>query len=158
MTIKEYIIKNLPNFNWNILPQIFAENGVEMNEEIEAYLKETPGNTNWSILEQLGENGSDIILPAKIIINTNEQAFFLEGSSFTDAASAYNFVIAHKIDVGDGNYEIPLEAFIIEDIAPQSPCNFNNPGGYHEDVIYWTDGATGDALALYPDRIEYPTI
>ena len=156
MTIKEYIMKNLPNFNWNILPQIFEENGVEMNEEIEAYLKETPGNTNWSILEQLGGSRSDIILPAKIIINTNEQAFFLEGSSFTDAASAYNFAIAHKIDVGDGNYEIPLEAFIIEDIAPQFPCTFNVSGRYYEDGIYWTDATSGDALILYPDRIEYP--
>ena len=156
MQIKDYIIKNFPSLNWNILPQIFAENGVEMNEEIKAYLKETPGNTNWSILEQLGESGSEIELPAKLIINTNEQAFFLEGSSFTDAASAYNFAIAHKIDVGDGQYEIPLEAFIIEDIAPQAPCAFTGPGGYHEDVIYWTDTGTGDTLALYPDKIEYP--
>jgi len=46
MTIKEqivdYITKNLPSLNWNILPQIFEENGVELTEEIEAYLKKTP--------------------------------------------------------------------------------------------------------------------
>ena len=59
MTIKEYIIKNLPNFNWNILPQIFEENGVEMNEEIKAYLRNTPENTNWSIFEEILEATED---------------------------------------------------------------------------------------------------
>ena len=34
MEIKDYITKNFPSLNWNILPQIFAENGVEINEEI----------------------------------------------------------------------------------------------------------------------------
>lgn len=62
MQIKDYITKNLPSLNWNILPQIFAENGVEINEEIEAYLRNTPENTNWSILEQLGGSGSGILL------------------------------------------------------------------------------------------------
>lgn len=57
MQIKDYITKNFPSLNWNILPQIFEENGVEMNEEIEAYLRNTPENTNWSILEQLGGSG-----------------------------------------------------------------------------------------------------
>ena len=150
MQINEYIQKNLSSLNFNVLSSIYEENGSELTEEIKSYLKETPENTNLAIIGQLGESGSEIELPAKLIINTNEQAFFLEGSSFTDAASAYNFAIAHKIDAGDGQYQIPLEVFIIEDIAPQAPCTFNNPGGYHEDVIYWTDGTTGNTLALYP--------
>ena len=62
MQIKDYITKNFPSLNWNILPQIFAENGVEMNEEIEAYLRNTPENTNWSILEQLGGSGNNKII------------------------------------------------------------------------------------------------
>ena len=45
--------KNLPNLNWNILPQIFEENEVELTEEIEAYLRNTPENTNNAILEEL---------------------------------------------------------------------------------------------------------
>ena len=39
MQVKEYINKNLPNLNWNILPQIFEDESVELTEEIKAYLK-----------------------------------------------------------------------------------------------------------------------
>lgn len=53
MEIKDYINQNLPNLNWNILPQIFEENNVELTEEIEAYLRNTPGNTNWNVLSEL---------------------------------------------------------------------------------------------------------
>ena len=53
MEIKDYITKNLPNLNWNILPQIFEENGIELTEEIEAYLRNTPENTNNAILNEL---------------------------------------------------------------------------------------------------------
>lgn len=53
MQIKDYITKNLSNLNWNILPQIFEENGVELTEEIEAYLRNTPENTNWNLLNKM---------------------------------------------------------------------------------------------------------
>ena len=53
MDLKDYINKNLPNLNWNILPQIFEENNVELTEEIEAYLRNTPENTNNAILNGL---------------------------------------------------------------------------------------------------------
>jgi len=53
MTIREYIDKNLTNLNWNILPQIFESEGVELTEEIERYLRETPKNTNWNIFKQM---------------------------------------------------------------------------------------------------------
>lgn len=56
MTIYEYITKNLPNLNWNILPQIFEREGVELTEDIEKYLRETPGNTNSAILKNFGLN------------------------------------------------------------------------------------------------------
>lgn len=52
-TIRSYIDKNLPNLNWNILPQIFESEGVELTEEIERYLRETPKNTNWNVFNKL---------------------------------------------------------------------------------------------------------
>ena len=59
MEIKDYITKNLPNLNWNILPQIFEENDVELTEEIEAYLRNTPGNTNWNLFRSLLKEKKD---------------------------------------------------------------------------------------------------
>ena len=38
MDIKEYLDKNLPNLNFNILSQIFEENEVELTENIKKYL------------------------------------------------------------------------------------------------------------------------
>ena len=59
MTIYEYITKNLPNLNRNILPQIFESEGVELTEDIEKYLRETPGNTNWNMLNNWGIKSED---------------------------------------------------------------------------------------------------
>ena len=56
MDLKDYINKNLPNLNWNILPQIFEENNVELTEEIVEYLKTTPWNTNWNIFKQMTDS------------------------------------------------------------------------------------------------------
>lgn len=56
MNIMEYINKNLPNLNWNILPQLFEDEGVKLTEEIKTYLKETPNNINWDVFGSLGEN------------------------------------------------------------------------------------------------------
>lgn len=60
-TIRSYIDKNLTNLNWNILPQIFEENGVELTEEIEAYLRNTPENTNWNVFGSLGNENEEIL-------------------------------------------------------------------------------------------------
>ena len=62
MDLKDYINKNLPNLNWNLLPQIFEENEVELTDEIKAYLKETPENTNWNILNGMSGGGGNILL------------------------------------------------------------------------------------------------
>ena len=62
-TIRSYIDKNLTSLNWNILPQIFESEGVELTEEIERYLRETPKNTNWNVF---GSLGSTVELPHKI--------------------------------------------------------------------------------------------
>ncbi len=57
MTIKEYIEKNLPySVNFNVLSTVCKENGSELTEEIKAYLKETPENTNWNIFKMLFNN------------------------------------------------------------------------------------------------------
>lgn len=66
MNLKEYINKNLPNLNWNILPQIFEESEVELTEEIKAYLKETPENTNWNVLKGLQKNDGNVFLSLMI--------------------------------------------------------------------------------------------
>lgn len=53
IAIRNYMDKNLLNLNWNILPQIFEDEGVELTEEAEEYLKETPWNTNWNLFKQI---------------------------------------------------------------------------------------------------------
>lgn len=62
MEIKEYITKNLLNLNWNILPQIFEENDVELTEEIEAYLRNTPENTNWNVFDGMSGGGEEKVI------------------------------------------------------------------------------------------------
>ena len=57
MTINDYIKKNLFSINFNVLASVYEENGSELTEEIKAYLKETPWNTNWNVLS--GMNGND---------------------------------------------------------------------------------------------------
>ena len=50
----DYMNKTLPNdFNWNILYQLFKEDGIELNEIAEDYLRTTPWNTNIVIFKQL---------------------------------------------------------------------------------------------------------
>ena len=50
----DYMNKTLPNdFNWNILYQLLKEDGIELNEIAEEYLKTTPWNTNITIFKQL---------------------------------------------------------------------------------------------------------
>ena len=85
MQIKDYITKNFPSLNWNILPQIFAENGVEMNEEIEAYLRNTPENTNWNVVGSLSTK--DIGSLPQII----EVAYQNHNCIFTDNSDIKNF-------------------------------------------------------------------
>lgn len=62
MEITDYINKNLTNLNWNILPQIFEENDVELTEEIEAYLRNTPENTNWNVFDGMSGSGEEKVI------------------------------------------------------------------------------------------------
>ena len=88
MTVKEYINKNLPNLNWNILPQIFEDEGVELTEEIKVYLKETPGNTNWNIFKQLKENNSDDE-SNKMIVYLMSQGVYIPNNVFESMGLNY---------------------------------------------------------------------
>jgi len=50
----DYMNQTLPNsFNWNILYQLLEEDGIELNEVAEEYLRTTPWNTNIVIFKQL---------------------------------------------------------------------------------------------------------
>lgn len=100
MEIKDYITKNLPNLNWNILPQIFEENNVELTEEIEAYLRNTPWNTNWNVLNGMSGSGSEIELPAKLVcIEGYYQNNLPSGSSWDTTAEAWKWINQNSIDI-----------------------------------------------------------
>lgn len=85
MTIRDYLDKNLSNINWNIFPQICEENGVELTDWMEQYLKETPENTNWNLLKSAFE---------KRVINFTSDWFHSDimppGSSWTNTIDALN--------------------------------------------------------------------
>ncbi len=147
MTIKEYIIKNLPNFNWNILPQIFEENGVEMNEEIEAYLRNTPGNTNWSILEQLGGSGSEsdsnimnIYFSDLLELITDLEEF---GISNPTPKEIYDFCESHNTGESPDLQATDVVIYIIPPWPIESPTSYNlkkdglNRWGITEMGYYW---------------------
>lgn len=99
MTIYEYINKNLPNLNWNILPQIFESEGVELTEDIEKYLRETPGNTNWNLLRGIiNKNESEEKLP-KVIKITDfgvDESIISDDSDLKTAQEIYNWCEAHS--------------------------------------------------------------
>lgn len=60
MKSTDYIRRTLPHgLNWNILTQLFAEDGIEITNEIRAYLNTTPWNTNIKVLESLTGSGED---------------------------------------------------------------------------------------------------
>ena len=139
MQIKDYITKNFPSLNWNILPQIFAENGIEMNEEIEAYLRNTPENTNWSILEQLGGSGSEIELPAKIVCNDGVYTGQLpEGSSWETTAEAFNWIKQHGDSSGSFTViDISVVALIDSQGKPFDGKD-SGTGRIFDDRIVWS--------------------
>lgn len=88
----EYITRNLPNLNWNILPQIFEENEVELTEEIRAYLKETPKNTNWNVLNRIGGKSQEETWPKLIHVIYDSGWKMANDSDFSTFAEAYNFI------------------------------------------------------------------
>ena len=135
VTIRSYIDKNLTNLNWNILPQIFESEGVELTEKIERYLRETPKNTNWNIVEQLKEEGKvkEIIAFSGTIFRSSNDGDYDSVNEFpnSDLPSALD-----RIHVTfDGIEYYPT--YVIH------PTN-SDMGGY------------GDWGVWYPDYTNYP--
>lgn len=53
----DYIKKYKSNLNFNVLKRLFADDGIELTDEIIAYLKKTPWNTNLNMLKSLVGSG-----------------------------------------------------------------------------------------------------
>lgn len=135
ITIKEYINKNLPNLNWNILPQIFEENEVELTEEIKTYLKNTPWNTNWNIINSISEK-DNITKIINLGIGTNN---FLEGSEITSTAEILAICNAN---INDGK----VSTDILQIIAEGNACG---DGRQINDTSYeWNDVDSGNYSVL----------
>jgi len=103
MEIKDYITKNLPNLNWNILPQIFEENDVELTEEIKAYLRNTPENTNWNLLKKYFNKKTPIIKKAFVTYENNNYILNTQVSDFNSAEEVYNYCIENYVALDEHN-------------------------------------------------------
>ena len=53
----DYIKKYKSNLNFNVLKRLFADDGIELTDEVIAYLKKTPWNTNLNMLKSLVGGG-----------------------------------------------------------------------------------------------------
>ena len=139
MEIKDYITKNLTNLNWNILPQIFEENDVELTEEIEAYLRNTPENTNWNVFEGMGESGSEIELPAKLVcIEGTHTDQLPEGSSWKTTAEAFNWIKQHGESSGSFTViDIGVVALIDDQRQPFDGKD-SGTGTIFDNLIRWS--------------------
>ena len=109
MTIREYMDRNLPNLNWNILPQIFESEGVELTEEIERYLRETPKNTNWNVFNSVGSGATEV---KKIILQISSGT--IVSSDFNSAQEIYEYCENHKYTYEDDYGEVRVSAQGIE--------------------------------------------
>ena len=67
-TFIEYL-KTIPYNRWNfaILKQLAEEEEIDFSEELVSYLKETPWNTNWNMINNLIETSSKKIYQIKLI-------------------------------------------------------------------------------------------
>lgn len=92
MTIREYIDKNLTHLNWNILPQIFESEGVELTEEIERYLRETPKNTNWNVFKGIGTNNIE-----EVLIDIEANYYIMQKNKDTSAGQIEIFNLSDNI-------------------------------------------------------------
>lgn len=121
MQVKEYINKNLPNLNWNILPQIFEDEGIELTEEIKAYLKETPGNTNWNVLHEMSGSGEDKSTKIHIVLtkqsrydeNYDEVWTWFTGSVQLDEPLTSTGQCTISYQKGENNLTISADEFLI---------------------------------------------
>ena len=109
MDIKEYLERNLPNVNFNILPQLFEEEGIELTEEIVEYLKTTPWNTNWNIFNSIIPGTTEV---KKIILQISSGT--IESSDFNSAQEIYEYCENHKYTYEDDYGETHFAAQGIE--------------------------------------------
>lgn len=130
MTIKEYINKNLLNLNWNILPQIFEEDEIELTDEIKAYLKETPWNTNWNLLKEMFEGKNP------------QRTIAFQGLITTVKSNGHDPYASKTIS----NATIPTGQDYI--IITVDGVEYNLPS--YETVGYGEVGSNGPSFANYP--------
>ena len=161
MTIKDYITKNLTNLNWNILPQIFEENNVELTEEIEAYLRNTPENTNWNVFDGMVERGSSDTLPKKLIVTRgNGNSYnFTESSDFQSFEELQAFIDKYKFREDEHSYyHMPSNTITLINVIDgvEYPAPDDNPGS--QNGTYWTwyeDGGMEWRLDLMNQTLGY---
>ncbi len=140
MDLKDYINKNLPNLNWNILPQIFEENNVELTDEIVEYLKTTPWNTNWSILNELGGNSST----TSLILDTT--AKFTSMNSW--AMLQYNYNILEGLDsITAETITVTLDGTTVE-----LPKIIGDESSF---ISYGEDGEMAPSFSNYPVYVSF---
>ena len=147
MTIKEYINKNLLNLNWNILPQIFEENEVELTEEIKTYLKNTPWNTNWNIIKFIdGEESSELTTKKTNLYLTSE----LSGKNLNLDTTKSDFATFEEAyDYYDSNSFSDI-ALYIDDVKFDIDMVVKDPNdqGHEEWGIKGTYGAIPSAIII----------
>ena len=156
MEIKNYITKNLPNLNWNILPQIFEENSVELTEEIEAYLRNTPENTNWNIIKDLTNKNEDeddinilnIYFDNTLCLITNSELETV-GLSNPTPKEIYDFCELHNITVGQYLQSTNVIIYIIPPWPIEEPTNYvlekdsSGQWGFIAQDYYWYVDSSG---------------
>lgn len=126
VTIRSYIDRNLPNLNWNILPQIFESEGVELAEEIKRYLRETPKNTNWNVFKQM-TSSEEISLT---VVFDEDVSFSREAYAPQAECTIQHGILSETPDVlyvqmGEENFMLPK-------------CGDNLYGEMNNDTIVFT--------------------
>ena len=149
VTIRSYIDKNLTNLNWNILPQIFESEGVELTEEIERYLRETPKNTNWNIFKDVVKNNSSWITVFKGEIETSRLYSSMGGKLIGGEFPYQNLVIIPtditniKLTVNSKVYELPLSSV-------PAQAGYTGSSAYVLDRYYGSDERLSNEM---PDMV-----
>lgn len=141
MTINDYIKKNLSSLNFNILSHIYEENGSELTEEIKAYLKETPKNTNWNVLSGMSGSGSSDTLPKKLIVTRgNGNSYnFTESSDFQSFEELQAFIDKYKFKERS-NYYMPSNTITLINVmnGVEYPAH-DNPNSQNGTYWVWFD-------------------
>ena len=136
MTIRSYIDKNLTHLNWNILPQIFESEGVELTEEIERYLRETPKNTNWNVLGQMSNEDG------------NKRTVIFEGSVTTIKPG-------QSVPIAQGDINITFSTDLEYIVLIYNNIEYNLPKTIvsSQMILYGESNASGPIWSNYPLQV-----